>query len=73
MKYETRAEDTAELSTGCYKGSEILPFRPPRSTWGRWAKISSPFTPQWITQEESQTDYKRDKNKHYGSSVSGIV
>ena len=27
------------------KGSEILPFGPPRSTWGRWAKISLPFTP----------------------------
>jgi hypothetical protein len=38
-----------ELSTGCYKNSEILPFGPPSSTWGRWAKISPLFTPLWIT------------------------
>ena len=29
---EWQEGDQQELSTVCYKGSEILPFRPPRST-----------------------------------------
>jgi hypothetical protein len=30
---------------GVLQDIEILPFGPPRSTVGRWAKISAPFTP----------------------------
>jgi len=29
---ERQEGNQQELSTGCYKGSEILPFGPPRST-----------------------------------------
>ena len=41
----TSRSDAPELSTECYKNSEILPSGRPALPGGRWAKISSLSTP----------------------------
>jgi len=56
-----------ELSTRCCESSEILPFGPPRSTGGRWAKISPLSVPLWITLEQALPLSKRVR-KNEGKS-----
>src|SRR4030043_509927 len=64
-----------ELSTWRYESSEILPFGPPRSPQGRWAKSSPLSTPIWITLEKASTYFSNHaiKKKKASLTISAII
>ena len=57
---------------GATRAPRFCPSGRPAPLEGAGLKSLRPLPPYGITQKNSQTDHLRDKDKHYGGSVSAI-